>query len=904
MRMNNSFDRSSDCVIGDDADFGTKLQSYVDWTGLPCDTVLDLFTRLNYHDRASLASTCSKWRNLGASSYLWSSLDTRLYQFNPSIAASLAPRCAYLKKLRFRHGESAEAIVHLQAKHLVELSGEYCRKVTDATLSMIAARHDALECLELGPDFCENITSEAIKIVAFCCQKLRKLHLSGLKDVSSEAVECLAKYCTQLSDLGFLDCFKIDEEALGKVVSVRYLSVAGTSIDWNVATENWKRLPNLIGLDVSRTDIDKTAVSRLLESSSSLEVLCALFCDSLESFSSNRVRGKVLLAPFTDIFDELASIFADDSKKPKDVFSYWRGVISKDKCIDEKMRWIEWSISHTLQRCSESIIPGFDDFWVSQGAKLLLSLLQSSQEDVQEKAVKTLATFIVNDDDDTASLDFERVEAVIRGGGIRILLQLAKSSQDAIQSETAKAIGHLSSNANVAKTVAEQGWISVLIGLTKSTTKLVAEEATGGLWNLSVVEENKYAIAQAGGVKALVELIYRWTIAYGVIVVPNLSTNRKCSEEVVRAGGVHALVILARDSEHDGANEQASRALRNISAYRNSNNNITIIGQVPGAIEALVKLTKSILDSVKLETAGALWNLSFDEKNRESIAAVGGVEALVALANSCSDASTGVQQRVAGALWGLAASQANSIAIGDEGGIPPLLALAQSEVGDVQETAAGALWNLSFHPSNALRIVEEGGVMALADICSSSQSKLARFISVLALAYIFDGRMDEMIKTTSESTSKSFIADCKSKAFRSIEAFIRTFMEPVIFAPAALSFAPPMLAKYSAKVRIHEAGHLKCTAAEIGRFVTMLRNQCGTLRSCAAFALLQFTLPKGRHVRHHTSLMQNAGGARVLRSTAAAYNLSREAKIYLKIVLNNLENHTSEAKAENQAHAA
>jgi hypothetical protein len=31
------------------------------------------------------------------------------------------------------------------------------------------------------------------------------------------------------------------------------------------------------------------------------------------------------------------------------------------------------------------------------------------------------------------------------------------------------------------------------------------------------------------------------------------------------------------------------------------------------------------------EAAGALWNLSFDDRNRESIAAAGGVEALVCL---------------------------------------------------------------------------------------------------------------------------------------------------------------------------------------------------------------------------------------------------------------------------------
>ena len=59
---------------------------------------------------------------------------------------------------------------------------------------------------------------------------------------------------------------------------------------------------------------------------------------------------------------------------------------------------------------------------------------------------------------------------------------------------------------------------------------------------------------------------------------------------------------------------------------------------------------------------------------------------------------------------------------------------------DVHETAAGALWNLAFNPGNALRIVEEGGVSALVDLCSSSVSKMARFMAALALAYMFDGR--------------------------------------------------------------------------------------------------------------------------------------------------------------------
>uniref|UniRef100_A0A1J3EPL8 Protein ARABIDILLO 2 n=1 Tax=Noccaea caerulescens TaxID=107243 RepID=A0A1J3EPL8_NOCCA len=398
----NKVDSPSDRVIGDE-DLAPKAEEYVDWTSLPYDSVLHLFTRLSYRDRASLASTCTTWRSLGASSCLWTSLDLRVHKFDLSMAASLATRCANLQKVRFRGVDSADAIINLRARNLLEISGDYCRKITDATLSMIAARHEALESLQLGPDFCERITSDAIRVIAFCCPRLKKLRLSGMKDVSSEAIESLAKHCPQLSDLGFLDCLNINEEALGKVVSVRYLSVAGTAnMNWKVATDNWEKLPKLTALDVSRTSIDHIAVSRLMKSSQSLRVLCALNCPFLEedkSFSSNGFKGKVLLAQFNDTFDGIASLFADNSKKPKDIFSYWRDLTSKDKSIDEIMRWIEWIISHTLLRIAESNLPGLNDFWLNQGATLLLSSMQSSQEDVEERAATGLATFIVVDDE-------------------------------------------------------------------------------------------------------------------------------------------------------------------------------------------------------------------------------------------------------------------------------------------------------------------------------------------------------------------------------------------------------------------------------------------------------------------------------------------------------------------------
>lgn len=420
---------------------GSVYNGFVDWTGLPDDTVIQLFSCLNDRDRASLASTCKTWRVLGISPCLWTSLDLRAHKCNDAMATSLASRCVNLKKLRFRGAESADAILHLQARDLREISGDYCRKITDATLSVIVARHEALESLQLGPDFCERISSDAIKAIAFCCPKLKKLRLSGIRDVHADAINALTKHCPNLTDIGFIDCLNVDEMALGNVVSVRFLSVAGTSnMKWGVVSHLWHKLPNLTGLDVSRTDISSAAVSRLLSSSKSLKVLCALNCPELEgdtNFAPRKYKSKLLLALFTDILKELALLFVDITKKGKNVFLDWRNSVNKDKNLDDIMTWLEWILSHTLLRIAESNQQGLDAFWLKQGATLLLNLMQSSQEDVQERAATGLATFVVIDDEN-ASIDCGRAEAVMRDGGIRLLLNLARSWREGLQSEAAK----------------------------------------------------------------------------------------------------------------------------------------------------------------------------------------------------------------------------------------------------------------------------------------------------------------------------------------------------------------------------------------------------------------------------------------------------------------------------------
>ncbi|XWS36982.1 hypothetical protein CRYUN_Cryun19dG0004100 [Craigia yunnanensis] len=395
----------------------------VDWTNLPDDTVIQLFSYLNYRDRVSLASTCRTFWLLGSSPCLWESLDLRSHKFDTAAAVSLCSRCKKLQKLKFHAAGSADAIVSLHARALREISGDFCRDITDAALSAIAARHEMLESVHLGPDACERISSDAIKALACCCPRLRRLWMSGVREVSGDAINALAKHCRQLKDVGFVESDIIDEVALGNLSSVKFLSVAGTrNLKWGSAAQVWSRLSHLVGLDISRTDVNLSAIARFLSSSQNLKVLFALNCPVFEGEvdSSNTMhnqKGRILLTFFSDMFKGVASLFADNSKNVSDVFQYWRRIKNRDKNLDDIVVWIEWVFSLSLLRIAENNLKEFDDFWLTQGAAVLLSLLQSSQEEVQERAATAVATFVVIDDEN-ATVDCQRAEAILRGDGI------------------------------------------------------------------------------------------------------------------------------------------------------------------------------------------------------------------------------------------------------------------------------------------------------------------------------------------------------------------------------------------------------------------------------------------------------------------------------------------------------
>ncbi|KAJ6877416.1 hypothetical protein NC651_030223 [Populus alba x Populus x berolinensis] len=68
------------------------------------------------------------------------------------------------------------------------------------------------------------------------------LKQAELRDVSANAVNAIAEHCPDLIGIGFLDCLKVDEVAVGTVVSVLFLLATGTSkMKWRVFSHLWHK---------------------------------------------------------------------------------------------------------------------------------------------------------------------------------------------------------------------------------------------------------------------------------------------------------------------------------------------------------------------------------------------------------------------------------------------------------------------------------------------------------------------------------------------------------------------------------------------------------------------------------------------------------------------------------------
>ncbi|MFS7900084.1 putative leucine-rich repeat domain superfamily [Helianthus anomalus] len=72
-------------------------------------------------------------------------------------------------------------------------------------LTLIVACYKLLESIQLWTESCEMITSDGIYSIALCCPNLKNLRLSGISNVSYEAIRALADRFPNLHDIGFIE---------------------------------------------------------------------------------------------------------------------------------------------------------------------------------------------------------------------------------------------------------------------------------------------------------------------------------------------------------------------------------------------------------------------------------------------------------------------------------------------------------------------------------------------------------------------------------------------------------------------------------------------------------------------------------------------------------------------------
>ncbi|MFQ6670955.1 hypothetical protein Gotur_035652 [Gossypium turneri] len=187
--------------------------SGVDWTTLPDDT--------NYN----LVEPDSSQQ-----SFLWDRLmlDQRFSMANPTpfclLGSPTSDASVIIRPAYWGHWTSVLTDLTLELQfhspHDARISrdlnfiGDFCWDITDAALSVIAARHEMLESVHFGPDACERISSDAIKALAYCCLRLRRLWMSSVKEINGDAINALAEHCRKF--VGVLDskqnCFALLEQ--------------------------------------------------------------------------------------------------------------------------------------------------------------------------------------------------------------------------------------------------------------------------------------------------------------------------------------------------------------------------------------------------------------------------------------------------------------------------------------------------------------------------------------------------------------------------------------------------------------------------------------------------------------------------------------------------------------------
>ncbi|KAL7611720.1 hypothetical protein Lser_V15G07453 [Lactuca serriola] len=213
---------------------------------------------------------------------------------------------------------------------------------------------------------------------------------------------------------------------------------------------------------------------------------------------------------------------------------------------------------------------------------LLIGLLYSSDQKVQENSVTALLNLSINDINKAAIANADAIEP---------LIHVLETGSSEAKENSAATLFSLSVIEDNKIRIGRSGAIGPLVDLLGHGTPRGKKDAATALFNLSIFHENKARIVQAGAVKYLVELMdpAGGMVDKAVAVLSNLATLPEGRAAIGQEGGIPMLVEVVELGSARGK-ENAAAAL--LQLCTNSSRFCNIVLQ-EGAVPPLVALSQS-----------------------------------------------------------------------------------------------------------------------------------------------------------------------------------------------------------------------------------------------------------------------------------------------------------------------
>ncbi|CAH8352863.1 unnamed protein product [Eruca vesicaria subsp. sativa] len=249
---------------------GSRL--HPDWTELPPECLLDIFSRLSIGQRRKGPMLVSKtWANLCQEPHLNTILD-----LETEFLSSEDSKYWWSHEFEKKVDSTIRSVVDKSQGGLIEIRVRHC---TDQSISYVAERCPNLEVF--GVKYSPRVTVESMRKIASNCTKIKELDISCSYEISCLCMEIVSKNCKNLHIL------KRNLMPPPEIVRLRHCTYVDTTsfetlgnVDANTIIKYMSQLKHL---ELRFSTLTDRALERLCKVCSNLEYLDLFGCRYLTS---------------------------------------------------------------------------------------------------------------------------------------------------------------------------------------------------------------------------------------------------------------------------------------------------------------------------------------------------------------------------------------------------------------------------------------------------------------------------------------------------------------------------------------------------------------------------------------------------------------------------------------------